>query len=266
MDNSVETKAIDFLNKLGLSDEETKIFLTLARKGMLSTLQLSRESGINRTRVYRLLDQLKSYGLIEEIIDEHRKLSKAVGPDRFQVLVSEKEGNLKNLKNLLPSINEYYSNYQSLAHPGTKVLFYRGNEGIKQQVWNTLRSKGELLGYSYRPLNEIIGDFSLKWRDEWVSRNKKMRDIYSDEYIQSRKMAEKDSLMEDTANIDSRYISSKILNINHQIDIYNDVVSRYNWFEGEVFGVEIYSEKIALMERQFFEIVWKQTNKLKFPE
>lgn len=266
VDNSAEAKAGNFLIKLGRTEEETKIFLTLARKGMLTTLQLSRETGINRTRVYRLVDQLKSLGLIEEIIDEHRKLAKAVGPDRLSVMVSEEENKLIALKNLLPAVTAYYENYQSFAQPGTKVLFYRGKEGIKQQVWNTLRTKGELLGYSYRPLNEIIGDFCLKWQDEWVNRNKSMRDIYSDEYLTSRLLTKKDSLLEKTPNIDSRYISSKILNINHQIDIYNEVVSHYNWFEGEIFGVEIYNEKIASMERELFEIVWKQTKKLKFPE
>lgn len=55
----------------------------------------------------------------------------------------------------------------------------------------------------------------------------------------------------------SGYIPSALLNFNHQVDIYNNVVSFYNWHEGEVFRVEIYNDKIARMHKQLFEIVWK---------
>lgn len=41
------------------------------------------------------------------------------------------------------------------------------------------------------------------------------------------------------------------------MDIYNDVIGIYSWHEGEVFGVEIYNEKVATMHKQLFEIVWK---------
>ena len=54
----------------------------------------------------------------------------------------------------------------------------------------------------------------------------------------------------------SRYLPSSILSIDHQTDIYDDVVAFYNWHEGEVFGVEIYNDKVASMQRQIFEILW----------
>lgn len=258
----------EFLRKLGLNDEECLIYLTLARTGILTILELSRKTNINRTRVYRLLDRLTVIGLVEEVIDEHRKMAKAAGVDKLKMLVKEEEEKTEFLNNNLPNISLFLSGVHTISHPGTKVLFYRGKEGIKRQVWNTLRTENELCGYSFRPLKELIGDYYLTWYEEWTSRKFLMRDIYSDEYLKNRDAKIIDSFSRPTRYIKSRYIPSNILSINHQIDIYNDVVSLYSWFEGEIFGVEIYNEKVAAMQKQLFEIVWKMAltkipNKLK---
>ena len=55
----------------------------------------------------------------------------------------------------------------------------------------------------------------------------------------------------------SPVIPSQILNISHQMDTYDDVLAMYNWHQGEIFGVEIHNDKVAQVQRQIFEIVWK---------
>lgn len=264
----MEKNVREFLNKLGLTDVEIRIYLVLNQSGPLTILNLSRRSGINRTKAYRTIEVMQKKGVIEEIIDERKKLIKPSPIANLELLVKEQELKTKFVIENYPSIATFLSNRQSVVQPGTKVLFYRGKDGIRQQVWNTLRVEGTLLGYSYRPLVELIGEFYFSWYEEWVKRKKQMRDLYSDEYIKSKKeyiyvkkRQIRDSLDINMGNIESRYISPKILSINHQVDIYNEVVSLYNWHEGEVFGVEIYNEKIAQMQKQLFEIVWKLAGK-----
>lgn len=255
--NNADENIHSFLEGLGLDVKQVKIYLTLTKKGMMTTLELSRETGINRTRVYRLLEILKNKGFVEEVVDEHRKLAKAAAPDRLEVLVKDQETRVKFLRDFLPSFSHLLLVNSQIKQPGTKVLFYRGRDGILQQVWNTLRAKKEVVGYSYRPLVELIGDYYCKWREEWIRRKLAFRDVYSEEYFKGKKEKIEDSLTDKSKYFQSRYISVQILNINHQMDIYNDVVSLYNWHEGEIFGVEIYNEKIAKMQKQLFEIVWR---------
>ena len=256
----------EFLEKLGLDGEERLLYSLLSKTGQMTILKLSEHSGINRTRIYRLAEKLQKQGLIEEVIDEHRKYIRAVATDHLDLLIRTEEEKAKKLRTLFPKVIGLFSEINTVSQPGTKVLFYRGREGIRQQVWNTLRTRGELLGYSYRPLIELIGDYYIKWYEEWTRRKLRMRDIYSDEYIESKKKLKEEFIYSfdfPKNNIDSRYIPSKILDITHQIDIYNGVVSYYSWHEGEVFGVEIYNEKIAKMQKQLFEIVWKMSKKSK---
>lgn len=258
-DQNIPDKILSFLKALGLTDEESMVYLTLVKLGPSTVLQLSRNTGINRTRIYRLLDTLKKKSAAEELIGENRTMARAVNVESLNFLVKDQEAKTRMLSDNLPLISSYLNHFKASQQPGTKVLFYRGREGIRQQVWNTLKTKGELVGYSFRPLTELIGKYYEKWRREWIGRNFSMRDIYSDTYLEGKNSVKlkEDSLDSKSKYIVSRYISSKILNITHQMDIYNNVVSVYHWHEGEIFGVEIHNKEIAYSQKQIFEIVWK---------
>ncbi|MBI2611862.1 helix-turn-helix domain-containing protein [Candidatus Gottesmanbacteria bacterium] len=245
----------DFLLNLGLTAEESAIYASLLDKGPQTVLEVSRNTNVDRTGAYRLLEKLHAMGIVEEIIEENRKMYKAVGLHTLEFLVREKETAVKKLRESMPIIENYMSSREGAHQPGTKVLFYRGRDGIKQQVWNTLRAEKEAVGYSYRRLSELIGDYYIKWFDEWVARRLIFRDIISDEYLRSISQRTVNPHLPE-GHFFTRYISEDILNINHQMDIYNNVVSIYNWYEGEVFGVEIYNEKVASFQRQIFEILW----------
>ena len=246
---------IKFLSDLGLTQEEIKLYLILVEKGSLTILELSRIANINRTHVYRLVEIMRKKGFLEEIIEEYRQLVKAVDIHQLDFLIKEKERQSSFLREVFPQMNMLVSQQKILQQPTTKVVFYRGIEGIKQMGWNTLQAKKEVLGFTYRRYSEIVGEkFTYKWYEEMLARKIYFREIYSDTYLKSLKTS---LTISKDPRFQQRYISSKILDINHQSDIYNNVVTHYNWYEGEIFGVEIYNEKVAQMQKQIFNLVWK---------
>lgn len=244
-----------FLEQLGLSRVEQQVYTSLVETGTATVLTLAKASGINRTTTYRLLERLKSTGLVEEIVDEHRLLYRVSGSHILDQLIKEKARDVRLMQELFPTIAPLVNSVAESSQPGTKVLFYRGSEGIKQMVWNVLKTKKEMVGYTYRSVWEITGiEFANSWYREFADRHLYCRDIYSDSYLGAKNSQE---IIDHHKYFESRYIPPKVLDISYQTDIYNDVVGLYNWHEGEVFGVEIYNEKIARRERQLFEIVWK---------
>lgn len=254
-----------FLSLLGFNPEEITLYLTLAQKGTLTTLELSRASGISRTQVYRVLENLKAKGAVEEVVDEHRRLAKAVEAGELIRLVKEKERQTQLAAELFPQVREFLRAQVGENQTDTRVLFYRGREGLRQMIWHTLRAQKEIVGYTYRSIEEYIGrEFMEDWRDSFVRKGLVLRDIYSEEYLASRKGLTWPSSFP-KSHFQSRFVPEKTLKVNLQMDIYNDVVAQYNWHEGEVFGVEIYNKKIADFHRQIFEIVWKiaKTEKLR---
>lgn len=259
--SSPDQKIIHYLRNLGLSKEACKIYLSLTIHGESTILSLSKYTNIDRSAIYRMLDNLLKSGVIEEIIEEKSLKLKAISPEKLEFLVKEKELNVQELRVELPSVVGLINQLGAETSSDTKVLYYRGLSGIKQMIWNVLKANNELVGYTYRALEEIVEiDFIEEWSLEFVNRNLKARDLYSSEWLKSRnEFPERAKGHWETWQ--SRFISPKILNINHQLDIYNDVLALYNWHKGEVFGVEIYNDKIASMQKQIFEVLWKMGRK-----
>lgn len=255
-----------YLSKLGLSEEEIQVYLSLIKHGESTTLEISRNSGISRTQVYRIIEQMKNKGLVEEIIDKYTTRARAIDISKLEIIVNNQYQKAQELKNQFFDIKTILSGFIGDNQPQTKVLYYRGQSGLQQLAWNALRAKSELVGYSYRSWQEAIGlEFAKKWYREAINRNFSMREIYSDEFKKSIKKEKQFYLMSEYKNFkyQAKYISSKILNINHQVDIYNDVVAFYNWYQGEVFGIEIYNQKISYFQRQIFEVMWQRARKTK---
>lgn len=60
------------LYRLGLTADEGRVYLALLEQPM-SHLELARKTGVNRSKVYRIADELEKRGLITENQDETGK-------------------------------------------------------------------------------------------------------------------------------------------------------------------------------------------------
>lgn len=253
---------LKFLGYLNLDIDESKVYLALVEKGELTVLQISREKKISRTNVYRIVDRLVERGLITEIKKDTKRLYNAVGIDQLEVLVKEEESRVEYLKEMLPQLQSILPNEQSIDQPGTHVKFYKGVNGIKQMVWNILESNGEVVGYTFRNLAEVVSrDFALKWMQEFSFRGLVFRDIITENYLGSVK---NDTLASQvpTFKNETRFLPRTTLSITNQVDIYNNTVAYYHWHEGEILGVEVIDEKIAKFQKQLFEIVWRTAQRM----
>ncbi|KKT77658.1 MAG: hypothetical protein UW86_C0003G0026 [Microgenomates group bacterium GW2011_GWA1_Microgenomates_45_10] len=253
------------LKAFGMDNKGAQIYLTLLQKGPTTSLEISRLTSYNRTSVYRYLEELKKLGVVEEIIDEHRTLAKASSAEQLKLLVAQKEAEVDQLKHTLPMLAEELSRLENDAGSPTKVLFYRGKNGIQQLLWNSLKipKGGEMVGLSYRPWNDIVGrEFSDKLRVELRIKEINDREVTNTpgpfDYVH-------DEMFEDFTWRE-RYLPSSILEIRHETLIYNDVFALFHYHNGELFGVEIHNAEIAKTQKQLFEILWKKAKVIKPPK
>lgn len=254
-----KAEIIGYLKALGLSEDEASVYVELIRRGEGTPLSVSRETGINRTKVYRTLESLAQKQLVTQELAEHSTFYSPAPVARIGELLKAKQVRVAELAHEYTQIENSLEELLAKASADTKVKFYRGVEGIRQMVWNVLKAKSEIVGYTHRDLTDFVGDkFMREFADEFGRRNLKMRDIYSDEYVENRHVD-----YDWGGRISSRYLPRKVLAIPHQSDIYDEVVSHYSWSEGEVFGVEIVNERVASMQRQLFELAWAKAKKTK---
>ncbi len=250
----------EFLHRLGRSDDEIHLYMALVEHGPCTLLELSRYCGMERTKLYRLVDSLADGGIIEEIPVYKKRTLKAVDFNAIELMVKQKQAEDEMLRN---SIGAFSQAVVTLSHKGAgvNVVYYRGVEGLRQMIWHVLRCKGLYRTYSYRFWNDIFGDaFTMRLNREFIERKFRVHDLYSDQYLRykkewMRRVGKKPG--GDWHFWDARYIPEKIVKINQNIDIYNDTVAYAYWDGEDRFGVEIQNQRVADMQKQIHDHLWK---------
>jgi Predicted transcriptional regulators len=256
-----DTAAIrNYFTKLGLEPEIADIYLALHTHGPQSMSELSRNSRVERTRLYRLIDQLLESNLIEVESQYKRGIIKAAPISNLRILISQKEQELQSLQDELELIEQVLGR-NSLSSPATRVQFYQGPQGIRQMIWNTLQAKTDIVSFSYRILDEATGRaFMERWAAEFEEKNLQERLLVNDEFIESwRENKPKVTNQRRIGGITYHHIPEETFKITHSASVYNDVTAYFHWKDNEVFGVEIYNKEIADSQRQFFEILWPKS-------
>lgn len=246
---------IKFLSYLGLDFEESKVYLNLLDKGSSTILEVSRGTKISRTNVYRIVDKLKETGFVEEFSEGKKKYIHPVGMHKLEMLVKEQESKADYLRNIFPEISSIIPASNSMSQPGSKILFYKGVDGMKQMLWNTLNATGEVSGYTSHDLKNVVGaEYEQSWRKEF-----KYRRLHSKELIGNAEIANhlKMRILNDPDRFEMRFISGDILSIKNHTYIYNDVFAYFTSAEGEFFGIEIYNKDTSKLQKQLFEAVWR---------
>lgn len=251
----------DYFDKLGFDKTFADIYIALYSGGPQNISQLSRNSGVERTLLYRILPNLTESGLIETQTEQSRGVVKAAPFSNLQMLISKKEQQLEDLKASLPLIEQSLGP-RSLESVGTRVQLYRGEDGVKQMLWNETKSKTDVYGILYE---NIQIKTNTKFFDRWVQAcndsKVSFKGIVSEEFIKSQQNWYSHSDDHRLENWESRRIDPAVFTISHSTVVYNDVTAHFNWNDNEVFGIEVYNKQIADSQRQMFNILWNQASK-----
>ncbi len=252
-----DTSAIrTYFSKLGLEAEIADIYLALHANGPQSISELSRNSKVERTRIYRLIDKLLESNLIEVESHYKRGIIKAAPIANLNILISQKEQELKGLHDELGLIEQVLAR-NTLSNPATRVQFYHGPEGFKQMFWNEPTPKSEVLCIIYEVVQPKT---NIKFFERWIDRANKnevqYREIHGDHFRKSKLAWNETNTNHQLKYYNARYISPKIYPISHSMVVYDNVVAFNNWKDGEIFGIEIYNQDIADSQRAFFELLW----------
>lgn len=243
------------LSSFGLDEVEINIYLHLLEKGSKTPLDLSRDTNINRSRIYRYLDRLKSKKLIEEVNLGRGITLKASNPHNLELLIMEKEQEVKVQRESLPDILSELKNIGKETDKSIEIKHYHGTDGLKQMLWNHLSAKKEILVFGFENRNNIAGKaFAEKIRYEQVSRKITKIEI-------ENATDQGDYWYTDVPNFGkfykSRYIPTKILDIKQYQVIFNDTISILNWADGNKVGVEIANSPFVGMYKQIFWKFWE---------
>jgi sugar-specific transcriptional regulator TrmB len=123
-----------FLIDIGLSDKEAQVYLALLPVDAASVIELSESTGINRTTLYPILEDLISKKIVIEVTEGKKVRFQAEPPERIATYVQTQRAKLEEQERLLADIVPQMRSF--VRHTGEKpiVKYYDGREGILQSI------------------------------------------------------------------------------------------------------------------------------------
>ncbi len=112
------------LEKIGLTHNESILYISLLKLGISSVHNLFKESELHRSRVYDGLESLQKKGLVSFVIKDFRKYYQAVKPDKLLDYVDEQS---QAIKEILPALKKI----EGVQREEISASVYKGKEGLK---------------------------------------------------------------------------------------------------------------------------------------
>ncbi|MDD5290120.1 MAG: helix-turn-helix domain-containing protein [Patescibacteria group bacterium] len=253
---------LNLLIKLGLDENEAKIYLALLELGPALVTEIGQKADVGRTTCYDVLERLVKHNLVTYASGQAAKRKYSAMPPHNLVGFLERkhrqqEKQLVELKEKMPELKMLYKETERPT-----VKFFEGVEGVKSIYAETLKAKGEILS---------VGDCE-EWDTPELS-------VWGANYNRQRsKLKIKERVIipagEKTINwfIDypttKKYTEFRILpkeKINYlfysEINIYDDKVVIALLKRPNRLGIMITSRQFANLLRALFEMAWLAAEK-----
>lgn len=232
------------LQKIGLTETESEIYLQLIKKGSLTAIDIAKETKIHRRTIYDNLNILINKGLVTFHIEKGVKYFQANSPN---VLMKNEEEKLNALNSIMPTLNKYYSNQK--INPNVELL--KGTDAVKTILYDMENCKNQIywLGGGFKIL-EVLNSSKLKLIKELskldlkIIQPKPKENIYKDYFSNSK-----------IKFIDNQYSTGVAF------FIYGDVVITGNLINDTFFVVKITDSSISQTYKNIFDLLWKIAKK-----
>ncbi len=229
------------MREVGLTQNESLIYLALLELGPSLAGQISQETGLHRRTVYDVIEMLIKKGLVGYISKNNRKLFEAASPNKFLDIIKERESTIQDA---LPGMLALYGKTQEKQ----ETNFYTGKEGLRTVFEDQISEGKEILILGASESAFEILPFYFKWYDkDRVKKKIKVRIIASDKLGKKIPMSA------------IRYLPKKYAN-PLAINIYRDKVAIVLWKKNPL-AIVIKNSEISESYKKYFELMWKISKK-----
>lgn len=243
------------LSKFGLSSSEAKIYLASLALGPDSVQHIAAKAKLNRVTVYGIIRDLIQKGFLhEDSINNKRKFAAYPPMKLYDVLsrehekVERKKESLKTLIPALKALNKFNTTK-------TNIIYYEGEEGLKNWASDVLETKGELLEWTKienftKPFSEYLQAY---YYPEKFKRQIPTRFIFIDT-PEARAYAKHYCDNKKASPMKARFISQELFDTSGFMVIFNDRFSVA--LPKEMRAVTIVDQLIADTQRKIWEFGW----------
>ena len=249
------------LKEFGLSDKETKIYLTLLQLGTSPVREIALTAKLNRSTTYVVLDSLQRHELITVSEKTCSRRYTAISPE----LLIQKTANLiskyskieKDIESIIPNLNALSKKLEHLP----RVLFYEGKEGVRSVLDGVLSQKKDSIIRTFSKLpittKKSQPDYYDHLQNKRPNQKIKLLAIYScsdSEKQQFNNTKIKSSLDEFI------FLPSQKYSFNSNLSVYENKVILIS--PQDEYCVIIENEDISQTMKELFDLAWEEAKRV----
>ena len=233
------------LENIGLTRNQSDVYLALLKLGSATAQQIIKESGMHRSRVYDSLEKLHELGLASSVVKDFKKYFQAVKPEKLLEFVDEQK---EAVKQILPDLKQL----EGMKKEEINASVYKGKEGLKTIHSEMLREGKDVYvlgakGLIFTELPYFIPNFER----ERIKKKMKFILLYDEQEVK-----------ESEEHIAKRqFFEGKVLpkgfDSNGVVNIFGNKVAIVLWKEKYPTGFMIDNKDIADAFRKWFELLWR---------
>jgi sugar-specific transcriptional regulator TrmB len=242
-------KYIENLTKLGLTNGEARVYLSMIQIGPSKVGKIVELSRVSYSKIYGVLDRLISKGLASYSIQNNIKYFQSLEPARLNDYVEKKEDELKEQKRQVTEIINNLTNTVYASKRSTSEIFI-GEKSLRSAYTILLSNskKGDILRYfyPYTDAHEKATPFYYRFY----------------KYQKSKRIVERGLVTLDFKNSKHFKEIPKDVKLRHvdfplpgTIDIFVDKLLIVDW--STITGILITSVEITNIFIEYFDNIWK---------
>ena len=253
------------LNKLGLTNGEARVYLSLLKLGSAKVGEIVKDSTISYSKVYDVLQRLSIKGLASQIIVENIKRFNAVEPYRLHEYIKRKEEELDTQKGIIdkiiPQLAEYARDNRNKKKSSAEIFI--GDSGLRtayEILFNNIstrkkkkdkdkdKDKDDVLRYFYphAGYHEVATPFYSRLYQFQKSKKIKQKGIATFAFKSSK------HFREIPKDVNMKFVNFPLPGT---MDILRDKLLIISW-NNTATGILIISEEIAEHFKSYFDKIW----------
>lgn len=242
------------LERLGLSKQESAVYLSALRLGIAKASEIAQKARIKREAAYYTLNLLKEKGFIGEVIRSGVKHYTATRPARIkEIIEEEKQQKELALEEALPELERLRET--ALSRP--KIEVYEGIEGFKTIASKLLERKDrQFLCYVSGRVLEWLPHFHTQFRRKRKEQNIRIRTI-----SERTPLVEEIQLQDKKELRETRFADDIFQGTSTIYYILEDAVVIIKANESEQLGIYIEEENLARLQKNIFEKLWREAER-----
>jgi HTH-type transcriptional regulator, sugar sensing transcriptional regulator len=132
-------QAKEILNKIGLTGQESRVYLALLEFQEAQTGLICKTTNIPSSNIYKILDSLMEKGLVSFRVQNNIKIFIASTPDSLNELFFEKQKKLEEERKQINELISHLNKKEILQKPQSHYKYFEGDHAVRS-MWYELNN------------------------------------------------------------------------------------------------------------------------------